>query len=46
MEFLALDIAYLPVDTEGFQYILLIGDVFSKYVEAVSLQDQTAPTIV
>ena len=32
--------------TNGYKYILLIGDLFSKYLEVVALKDQTAPTIV
>ena len=35
----------LPVDDEGFRYILVIGDVFSKYIEAIPLRDQNAQTI-
>ena len=46
MEFIALDIAYMPVDTEGFQYILLIGDIFSKYIEAVPMYKQIATDII
>ena len=46
MQFLSLDIGYLPKDASGYQYILLIGDVFSKYIDAIPLKDQTAPTIV
>ena len=46
MEFIALDIAYMPVDTEGYQYVLLIGDSFSKYIEAVPMYKQTATDIV
>ena len=45
MQFISLDIAYVPKDMNGYQYILLIGDVFSKYIQAVPLKDQTAPTI-
>ena len=45
MEFIALDIAYMPTDVNGHSYILLIGDVFSKYIEAVPLKDQTAVSI-
>ena len=45
-EFIALYIAYMPVDTEEYRYLLIIGDIFSKYVEAIPLKDQTAPTIV
>ena len=46
MQFVSLDIGYLPTDNSGYQYILLIGDVFSKFIQAVPLKDQTAPTIV
>ena len=46
MQFLSLDIGYLPKDASCYQYILLIGDVFSKYIDAIPLKDQTAPTIV
>ena len=45
MEFITLDIAYMPTDVRGYLFILLIGDVFSKYIEAVPLQNQTAQTI-
>ena len=45
MEFIALDIGFMPQDIEGFQYILLIGDMFSKYIEVVPLRNQTTPTI-
>ena len=46
VQFVSLDIAYLPKDKNGYQCILLIGDVFSKFIQAVPLKDQTAPTIV
>ena len=46
MQFISLDIAYLPKDHKGYQYILLIGDIFSKYIAAIPLKDQTAPVIV
>ena len=46
MQFVSIDIAYLPKDHQGYQYILLIGGVFSKFVSAVPLKDQTAPSIV
>ena len=42
MHFLSLDIGYLPKDAYGYQYILLIGDVFSKHIDAIPLKDQTA----
>lgn len=46
MQFLSIDIAYLPKDNSGYQYLLLIGDIFSKFVQAVPLKDQTAPKVV
>ena len=46
MEFVALDIAHMPVDPQGYRYFLLIGDVFSKYIQAVALRDQTAPIVI
>ena len=46
MQFISIDLAYLPKDDMGYQYFLLIGDIFSKFVQAVPLKDQTAPTIV
>jgi hypothetical protein len=45
MEFVAMDIAHMPSDSKGYQYFLLIGDIFSKYIQAVALKDQTAPSI-
>ena len=38
--------AYMPKDVKGYQYFLTIGDIFSKYIQAVPLRDQTAPTII
>ena len=46
MQFLSIDIAFLPKDNNGYQYLLLIGDIFSRFVQAVPLKDQTAPKIV
>ena len=46
MHFISLDIAFMPKDHHGFQYFLLIGDIFSKYIATVPLKDQTASTIV
>ena len=45
MQFISIDIAFMPKDHHGFQYFLLIGDIFSKYIHAVPLKDQTAPVI-
>jgi hypothetical protein len=46
MEFVAMDIAHMPADSKGYQYFLLIGDIFSKYIQAVALKDQTAPSVI
>ena len=46
MQLISLDIAYFPKDTNGYQYMLLIGDTFSKLIQGVPLKDQTAPVIV
>ena len=45
MEFVSMDVAYMPQDVEGYRYVLLIGDLFSKYIEVVPLRDQTSLTI-
>ena len=45
MEFISLDIGYMPTDVDGYRYILLIGDLFSKYLEVAPLHDQTSPSI-
>ena len=36
----------MPTDKDGYKYILLAGDIFSKYIHAIPLRDQTAPSIV
>ena len=46
MQLVSLDIAYFPKDTNGYQYMLLIGDNVSKVIQAAPLKDQTAPVIV
>ena len=46
MQFIALDVSYMPKNNKGFEYFLIIGDLFSKYIEAVPMKDQTAPTII
>ena len=46
MDFISIDIAYMEPDDEGFRYILLIGCVFSKFIEAVPLRTQTGNDIV
>lgn len=46
MQFISIDIAYMPKDSKGSEYFLLIGDIFSKYIEAIPLKDQTASSIL
>ena len=41
-----MDIATLPWSGENYRYFLCIVDVFTRYVEAVSLKDQKAVAIV
>ena len=46
MELWAMDIVGpLPVTAQGHQYILVMGDHFTKWVEAVPLANQTAETV-
>ena len=35
----------LPISEQGNQYILLVGDQFSKWMEAYAIPDQTAETV-
>ena len=46
LQFIAMDIQYMPEDENGFKYVLPIGNLFTKYVEAVPLRDQSAKSIV
>ena len=32
MQFIAMDIGTFPIDKDGYKHILMIGDIFSKYV--------------
>ena len=41
----AFDIATLPWSRDGFRYVLIMVDRFSKYVEAVPMKDQTAQSV-
>ena len=46
MQFITIDVAHMINDGDGFKYLLMIGCIFSKFIEAVGMHDQTAPTIV
>ena len=45
-DLVAMDIATLPWADEKFRYFLCIVDIFTRYVELVPLEDQTAATLV
>ena len=45
MQFITIDIAYMVKDDMGHKYMLLVGDLFSKYIDAIPLCDQTAESI-
>ena len=46
MKFLSIDIAHMETDPEGYRYLLVMGDMFSKYIEAVPMKDQATETII
>ena len=46
MQFILINIAHMPVDGDGYQYLLMMGDIFSKYIELAALRDQTAISVV
>ena len=46
LQFFSLDIAYMPLDNHGYQFVLSIGDIFSKFIQAVALKGQTSYSIV
>ena len=46
MQCISIDIAYLLIDNSGFNYMLLIGDICSKFIATVPLKDQTASSVV
>ena len=45
MHNITIDVAYMMKDKKDYRYIRLIGDLFSKYVTAVPLREQTAEEI-
>ena len=42
---IAADIAVLPWSADGYRYILIIVDLFSKFVELAAMRDQTAESV-
>ena len=42
---IAIDVATLPRSRDGYRYLLVIVDLFSRYVELVPLKDQTADSV-
>ena len=45
-QFICFDIAYMPKDSKDLEYFLIIGDIFSKYIEAEPLKDQMTSLII
>ena len=45
MQFKSIDIADMPTDNVDLNNLLLIGDIVSKYIQAVQLKDHTATDI-
>ena len=46
MQFISVDVAYMVKDDDGFRYLLLVGDLFSKYICAITLREQSADNII
>ena len=42
---IAMDIAYLPWTSNGYRYVLIIVDLFSKFMEAIPMKNQESATI-
>ena len=42
---IAMDIAYLPWTSNGYCYVLIIVDLFSKFMEAIPMKNQESATI-
>ena len=42
---LAFDVATLPWSEEGYRYLLLVVDTFSKWIEIIPMRDQTTKSI-
>ena len=46
MQFISIDIATRPVDDDSYRYFLLIGDIFSKFIDTAPLIDHTATSVL
>ncbi|GFR81342.1 Pol polyprotein [Elysia marginata] len=46
LEIVAMDFTHLEMSRDGFEDVLVITDVYSKWVVAVPLKDQTDETVV
>ena len=46
MRAIAMDTATLPVTEDGLRYLLVIGDMFTKFIEAEAMKDQTADSVI
>ena len=46
MEFICIDIQHMPSDDGNYKYVLLIGDIFSKYIDAIPMTEQTSPQVL
>ena len=46
MRAIAMDIATLKVTEDGFRYLLVMGDMFTKFTEAEAMKDQTADSVM
>ena len=39
-------VMFMPVDKDGYKLILVVGDLFSKYIEAIPLKEQSADSVM
>ena len=46
MQIISIDSARMPVDKDGYQYLLMIVDLFSKYITATALHDKTPKSFI
>ena len=45
MERIATDILKVPMSNSGFEYILLVGDYFTRFIEAYPIRNQNSKTV-